>query len=76
MLGANGWLRAWLASIGIDVAIYGATGVVLVSLKFYPFVPAHGGRAHTVNRSLEEPPTTSALRPGRAPGALPLVLPR
>lgn len=40
MLGANGWMRALLADIGIELPpIYGMFGILLVfSLKFYPFV--------------------------------------
>jgi iron(III) transport system permease protein len=40
MLGSNGWMRALLADIGIELPpIYGMFGILLVfSLKFYPFV--------------------------------------
>jgi iron(III) transport system permease protein len=80
MLGANGWLRNWLAGLGLELpTIYGATGIVLVfSLKFYPFVfLLTSGALDTVNRSLEEaadnlgcPPWSRTLRV-----TLPLVLP-
>ena len=40
MLGSNGWMRALLTDIGIELPpIYGMFGILLVfSLKFYPFV--------------------------------------
>ena len=40
MLGSNGWMRALLEEIGIELpSIYGMFGILLVfSLKFYPFV--------------------------------------
>ena len=80
MLGSNGWLRAWLAAIGLEVpTIYGATGILLVfSLKFYPFVfLLTAGALKTVNVSLEE----AADNLGSTPWyrfrriTLPLVLP-
>ncbi len=80
MLGSNGWLRAWLAAIGLEVpTIYGATGILLVfCLKFYPFVfLLTAGALKTVNVSLEE----AADSLGSTPWSrfrritLPLVLP-
>lgn len=80
MLGANGWLRNWLAGIGLEVpTIYGATGIVLVfSLKFYPFVYLlTTGALDTVNRSLEEAADNLGCTPWSRTWrvTLPLVLP-
>ncbi len=57
MLGANGWLRNLLSSIGVDFpTIFGPLGIILVfSLKFYPFVFLLTSSAlSSVDRSLEE----------------------
>lgn len=57
MLGNNGWMRAGLQSIGIELpSIYGPFGILLVfSLKFYPFVfLLTAGALGAINRSLEE----------------------
>jgi len=57
ILGNNGFLRHWLAAVGVDApTVYGPLGIVLVfSLQFYPLVyllTASG--LSTVDRSLEE----------------------
>lgn len=57
MLGNNGWMRAALHPLGIELpSIYGAFGILLVfSLKFYPFVfLLTAGALGAINRSLEE----------------------
>jgi iron(III) transport system permease protein len=57
MLGNNGWMRAGLATLGIEPpSIYGPFGILLVfSLKFYPFVfLLTAGALGAINRSLEE----------------------
>ncbi len=80
MLGSNGWLRTWLATIGIDVpSIYGVTGILLVfTLKFYPFVfLLTAGALKTVNVSLEEAADNLGSTPWQRFRriTLPLVLP-
>ena len=57
MLGRNGFVRAALESIGIELpSIYGFFGILLVfSLKFYPFVFLLASSAlRTLNPSVEE----------------------
>lgn len=57
MLGANGWLRHLLESIGISLpSVFGPFGILLVfSLKFYSFVFLLTASAlGSVNRSMED----------------------
>ena len=57
MLGANGWLRHLLESVGINLpSVFGLFGILLVfTLKFYPFVFLLTASAlSSVNRSLED----------------------
>lgn len=80
MLGANGWMRAFLADAGIELpSIYGFFGILLVfSLKFYPFVfllTASGLR--TISPSVEEAAESLGAGPWRRffKVTLPLVFP-
>ncbi|MDH5286970.1 MAG: iron ABC transporter permease [Betaproteobacteria bacterium] len=80
MLGANGWMRAFLADLGIGLPpIYGFFGILLVfSLKFYPFVfllTASGLRA--ISPSVEEAAESLGAGPWRRffKVTLPLVFP-
>ena len=80
MLGSNGWLRALLAGIGVELPpIYGMFGILLVfSLKFYPFVfllTASG--LGTISPSVEEAAESLGARPWRRffRVTLPLVFP-
>ena len=80
MLGSNGWMRALLADIGIELpSIYGFFGILLVfSLKFYPFVfllTASGLGA--ISPSVEEAAESLGAGPWRRffKVTLPLVFP-
>ena len=80
MLGSNGWMRALLADIGIELPpIYGMFGILLVfSLKFYPFVfllTASGLGA--ISPSVEEAAESLGAGPWRRffKVTLPLVFP-
>ena len=57
MLGRNGFVRAWLEDIGVELpSIYGFFGILLVfSLKFYPFVFLLASSSlRAINPSMEE----------------------
>jgi iron(III) transport system permease protein len=80
MLGANGWMRAGLAGVGLELPpIYGMFGILLVfSLKFYPFVfllTASG--LGTISPSVEEAAESLGAGPWRRffKVTLPLVFP-
>jgi iron(III) transport system permease protein len=80
MLGSNGWMRALLTDIGIELPpIYGMFGILLVfSLKFYPFVfllTASGLGA--ISPSVEEAAESLGAGPWRRffKVTLPLVFP-
>ncbi len=80
MLGANGWLRHLLASIGIGLpSVFGIFGILLVfTLKFYPFVFLLTASAlSSVNRSLEDAGENLGCGPYRRffKITLPLVFP-
>ncbi|MBI1775747.1 MAG: iron ABC transporter permease [Proteobacteria bacterium] len=80
MLGQNGWLRAWLDSVGIALpSIYGYFGILLVfSLKFYPFVYLlTASSLGTLGASIEEAAESLGAGPWRRllTVTLPLVLP-
>ena len=80
MLGRNGFVRAALESIGIELpSIYGFFGILLVfSLKFYPFVFLLASSAlRTLNPSVEEAAVGLGAGPWRRLLAvtLPLVFP-
>jgi len=80
MLGRNGFVRAWLESVGIELpSIYGFFGVLLVfSLKFYPFVFLLASSSlRTINPSLEEAAEGLGAGPWRRffGVTLPLVFP-
>ncbi len=68
MLGRNGFLRAGLSAIGINLpSVYGAFGIILVySLQYYPFVfllTVNG--LQTIDRSLEEAAANIGTTPFR-----------
>ena len=80
MLGRNGFVRAWLDGIGIELPpIYGFFGILLVfSLKFYPFVFLLVSSAlRTLNPSIEEAAQGLGAGPWRRffGVTLPLVFP-
>ena len=80
MLGANGWLRHLLESIGINLpSVFGIFGILLVfTLKFYPFVFLMTASAlSSVNRSLEDAGENLGCGPYRRffKITLPLVFP-
>ncbi len=80
MLGANGWLRHLLASVGIGLpSVFGIFGILLVfTLKFYPFVFLLTASAlSSVNRSLEDAGENLGCGPYRRffKITLPLVFP-
>jgi iron(III) transport system permease protein len=80
MLGRNGFLRNFLAAIGITIPpIYGPFGIILAfTLEYYPFVYLLTvGGLSTVDRSLEEAAENLGARGFRKffSVTLPLVLP-
>ncbi|MHA1548361.1 MAG: ABC transporter permease [Alphaproteobacteria bacterium] len=80
MLGANGWLRHMLNSVGIGLpSVFGVFGILLVfTLKFYPFVFLLTASAlSSVNRSLEDAAENLGCGPYRRffKVTLPLVFP-
>ncbi|MHA1565879.1 MAG: ABC transporter permease, partial [Alphaproteobacteria bacterium] len=80
MLGANGWLRHILSSVGIELpSVFGVFGILLVfTLKFYPFVFLLTASAlSSVNRSLEDAGENLGCGPYRRffKITLPLVFP-
>ena len=80
MLGANGWLRAILADVGIHPpSVFGVFGILLVfCLKFYPFVFLLTSSAlTTVSRSIEDAGENLGCGPYRKffKVTLPLVFP-
>lgn len=80
MLGRNGFVRAALESIGIELpSIYGYFGILLVfSLKFYPFVFLLASSSlRTINPSMDEAAEGLGAGPWRRffSVTLPLVFP-
>ncbi len=80
MLGNNGWMRAALRPLGIELpSIYGVFGILLVfSLKLYPFVFLLTASAlGAINRSLEEAAESLGAGAGRRffRVTMPLVFP-
>jgi len=80
MLGSNGWMRALLLDVGLQVPpIYGMFGILLAfSLKFYPFVfllTASG--LGSISPSVEEAAQSLGAGPWRRffTVTLPLILP-
>ena len=68
LFGANGVVRQFLLSLGIEMPpIYGAAGVILVfSLKFFPHVfLITSGALASVNRSVEEAAESLGVSPAR-----------
>ncbi len=80
MLGNNGFLRNFLASIGLKLPpIYGPAGIILAdALQYYPFISLMlAGSLMTIDRSLEEASENLGARSIKTffSVTLPLVLP-